>query len=398
MTGVSYVTFTGMKAGLIKIIGSGQDVSSGTVSITVLPSTFTAKIDICISTPIYMPSFTDITLVPADSGNNTVTGYNGPVRLRITAGNNEVTYSSMVVVKGSRPTKVTVYFSRPGKYIIETIGDNVQTTRKNITVLLNKNVENQVNVPSDYGNIKVKIPQGAFINDGIIEITKVTRQSLDRLSLRKMQMNKDNDWLMETTLVSILAKDSDGNNITLSLTADKSIELSIPYPDNEKPFGIVDGTNIDVSRLGMWSYDAAVQKWSLENVTSIDKEQNFVTAHVTKLGMFAIMAISKEPVIDKVVLYPNPFGETTRVGLLIGADAEIKFSVYTVTGRLVKETGMTVTDIIIAGDTKYVDFVYDGSDNNNNILANGTYIYKITAVNGSSNSKYTKIGKFTKVK
>ncbi len=66
--------------------------------------------------------------------------------------------------------------------------------------------------------------------------------------------------------------------------------------------------------------------------------------------------------------YPNPFNPSTKISYTIPVDSRVTLQIYSVTGELVRELVNTNQ----SAGTYVVDF--DASD-----LANGTYIYKITA-------------------
>jgi flagellar hook assembly protein FlgD len=103
------------------------------------------------------------------------------------------------------------------------------------------------------------------------------------------------------------------------------------------------------------------------------------------------MSVGTEPVIENVLIYPNPFSEATSIGFSIGSKANIKASIFTLAGRLVWTCDAQNQE----GDD-YKTIIYNGQDNQNNVISNGTYIYRIVAENDGK--KYTKVGKITKIK
>jgi len=85
--------------------------------------------------------------------------------------------------------------------------------------------------------------------------------------------------------------------------------------------------------------------------------------------------------ISNVLNYPNPFSTSTRwVYTLTGDRVPDRFeiSIYTVSGKLVK-----VIDLAGMGEVNYgyniSDYTWDGRDEFGDMLANGVYIYKVTA-------------------
>lgn len=85
--------------------------------------------------------------------------------------------------------------------------------------------------------------------------------------------------------------------------------------------------------------------------------------------------------VSNVLNYPNPFSTSTRwVYTLTGDQVPDRFeiSVYTISGKLVK-----VIDLAEMGEVRYgyniSDYSWDGRDEFGDLLANGVYIYKVTA-------------------
>ncbi|HZW39744.1 MAG TPA: type IX secretion system sortase PorU [Ignavibacteriaceae bacterium] len=83
---------------------------------------------------------------------------------------------------------------------------------------------------------------------------------------------------------------------------------------------------------------------------------------------------SDELTITDVLNYPNPFSSNTSFTFQqnLRNPLDVKISVYTVAGRLIKKIesfGLT------AG---FVNIDWDGRDEDGNVLANGTYLYKIS--------------------
>ena len=65
----------------------------------------------------------------------------------------------------------------------------------------------------------------------------------------------------------------------------------------------------------------------------------------------------------------------------------LKIKIYTISGRLIK----TIDNYAITD--KYIKIFWDGSDQDGNRIANGTYFYKLTVSSLDDNFKTSKIGK-----
>jgi hypothetical protein len=94
--------------------------------------------------------------------------------------------------------------------------------------------------------------------------------------------------------------------------------------------------------------------------------------------------------VDYVMNYPNPFALNTvftfQHNFNNGINARIK--IYTVAGRLIKE--LERKNIL---DDRFVRIEWDGRDNDGNLLANGTYLYKLIVESIDGKQKQTSLSK-----
>ena len=82
--------------------------------------------------------------------------------------------------------------------------------------------------------------------------------------------------------------------------------------------------------------------------------------------------------IQKVYNFPNPYKDDTHfIYELRGANVpdDIKFRIYTIAGRLIKEIKLTPSDYEIGFNKQY----WDGKDQDGDEIANGVYFYKMIA-------------------
>ena len=90
--------------------------------------------------------------------------------------------------------------------------------------------------------------------------------------------------------------------------------------------------------------------------------------------------------------FPNPFSRRTQFTFFINQPADVVIKVYTVAGRLVQE----FSDIRVDPAGLYISPVWNGRDRDQDLMANGVYLYKVVArslLPGQSGSA-EKIGKF----
>jgi hypothetical protein len=105
----------------------------------------------------------------------------------------------------------------------------------------------------------------------------------------------------------------------------------------------------------------------------------------------AFQVINKS-MISNVGNYPNPFSTTTRfVYTLTGNEqpAQFKIQILTASGRIVREISQAEFGPMKTG-THLSDFIWDGTDQYGDPLANGVYLYRVIARNagGKDFEKY----------
>jgi flagellar hook assembly protein FlgD len=79
---------------------------------------------------------------------------------------------------------------------------------------------------------------------------------------------------------------------------------------------------------------------------------------------------------EKTVLfqnYPNPFNPSTRIAFDLAVDADVKLSIYDVTGRRVRTL---LNGFRTAG---VYNMEWNGRDESGRWLASGVYFYRLTA-------------------
>ena len=73
--------------------------------------------------------------------------------------------------------------------------------------------------------------------------------------------------------------------------------------------------------------------------------------------------------------YPNPFNSATRILYTLPEDSQIKLSIFDILGKEIK---ILYNGAQIAGDH---NILWDGKDSENEQVASGVYIYKLTVGN-----------------
>ncbi len=114
------------------------------------------------------------------------------------------------------------------------------------------------------------------------------------------------------------------------------------------------------SSLQPGEYSIKVNAWDVFNNFS-SEENNFTVVDGNKL------------VIREVYNYPNPFSSNTYFTFQhnLSNAVNVKIKIYTVAGRAIKEINASNVE------DKFVKLEWDGKDDDNNKIGNGTYLYKL---------------------
>lgn len=112
--------------------------------------------------------------------------------------------------------------------------------------------------------------------------------------------------------------------------------------------------------------------------------------NVTRTSIALSVSAAEELTLTRVFNYPNPFAQETQFAFEVNREAEITIKVYTLSGQLIKEIRPNETFLGYA----YVD--WDGRDDFGQEIANGAYLYELTADPLEEGKKETHIGKLAK--
>ena len=105
--------------------------------------------------------------------------------------------------------------------------------------------------------------------------------------------------------------------------------------------------------------------------------KNSVNALSDTAGVYKRFQVVNEVEILNAYNYPNPFAkETWFTFIWTQKPDEVRIKIFTVAGRLIREIVQN------SGFKSHGSIYWDGRDNNGNLLANGTYFYKIIMKSG----------------
>ena len=139
--------------------------------------------------------------------------------------------------------------------------------------------------------------------------------------------------------------------------------------------------NYKFNNLDQGDYSLQVKAWDVFN--------NFSTQTV----YFSVVSGDDLEIRD-IYNYPNPFSSNTTFTFQRNQinDADVRIKIYTVSGRLIREIEKYHTT------DKFVRVDWDGRDQDGNIIANGTYLYKIIVKNLDGNYTKSVLGKLAVIR
>ncbi len=189
----------------------------------------------------------------------------------------------------------------------------------------------------------------------------------------------------------LIADFSDQSGINLTGTIGHKIEAVLNDDENNK----IDLTALYSSNSGFQNGTVEYQMQNLADgkyklqLNAWDTYNNFSNSVID-----FVVKSNSDLVLDKIYNYPNPMSDFTSFTFQHNFDSPVDaiIKIYTVGGRLIKELNKTnITD-------KFVNIDWEGKDNDGDIIANGTYIFKITIKTQDGSFFKSSTGKLAKLK
>lgn len=206
----------------------------------------------------------------------------------------------------------------------------------------------------------------------------------------------DGDLVSAKPDIQIMLKDE---NKFVPMNDTSEFDIYFIYPDGSRHDVLFDN-------IHAFFYPADSANLSKENTARVELKEEFLTDGTYQLyvqgydrggnasgdNAYKIsFEVINKPMLSNVLNYPNPFSTSTRfVFTLTGYETpqQMKFTIYTITGKVVKEIFLGQIGNIHIGNN-ITDFSYDGTDQFGDKLANGLYFYKVQAVlNGKNMDHY----------
>ncbi|MFH1368685.1 MAG: gliding motility-associated C-terminal domain-containing protein [Elusimicrobiota bacterium] len=212
----------------------------------------------------------------------------------------------------------------------------------------------------DDGETSIDIPQGALLNDIDLTINQLDNEFVPRGYSGPM---------LTTSPVMAFEFLPEGTSFR------KPAKMSMLYFDQDDD-GKVDGTEFNDSDLKLFWWDG--YEWRLVGGT-LDRKNKIISVNVSHFSLYALFPVGplsaddyrpKEKIITPA--YRDGVNDFAAFGNLSGSDFEI--NIYDITGRLVRQLS----------DDSFCGPNWDGTDEYNNVVESGIYIYQFKAdINGS---------------
>ena len=173
-----------------------------------------------------------------------------------------------------------------------------------------------------------------------------------------------------------------GHNLEAILNEDetKPINLSSYFTGELDAGGKIGEVNYKFNKLDNGDYSVLIKAWDVFN--NFSNETSYFT-----------VVNSDEMVIRDVYNYPNPFKSNTTFTFQLNlAPVDVKIKVYTISGRVIKEIeANNITQ-------RFVKIPWDGRDEDGDVIANGTYLYKIIVKTTDGSYSDNVLGKMAVIK
>jgi hypothetical protein len=166
-----------------------------------------------------------------------------------------------------------------------------------------------------------------------------------------------------------------GHKITLMVDEDTELRRDITeffvFDENSHLRGSIEYPLASFLGTSSEGFDAAVGLKPGEHSVTLKAWDNFNNS-AQKTIRFTVMN-EGDFKIAALMNYPNPFATQTAFTFFISHNAEVKIQIYTVAGRLIR----TISDYADAGFNYH--YQWDGRDEVGDQVANGVYLYRMSA-------------------
>ena len=176
-----------------------------------------------------------------------------------------------------------------------------------------------------------------------------------------------------------------GDWVSSSLAVSALVTSPVVLSQDELEF-FVNGAAVVTSKQRVDSFGRI---WRLDGELFLPEGEDTLAVKVGGIERSVTVNVTPEFSLRDVFCYPSPFDQVTSFNYeLTGSPQEVLIDIFTVSGRKILD---------IKGDTRigYNSVIWDGRDAEGNRIANGLYLYKLTAkdVDGKKESFLGKVVK-----
>jgi hypothetical protein len=323
----------------------------------------------------------------------------------------------------------SVLFNVPGAYSIKVIQSELESPNAvTVTVIMNNNNpivtgrmeknktvgwekrgdENLYPIIKDITYFNLSISSGAvYGNDWILGLGINDEMKNDAALYQKISAANSyahfNDNLfnycvpLEQTACELNMVDPlDVNRTAVVSFAGEKPVLSIYYDYVTYASSLVDknGVEINPETFRIFRLNEDVSRWIPVEGSITDSVNGCVNAELDHFSVYCVQSVSTGGTgteIKNLCNYPNPFSANTVISFSLDrTSSEVYAGVYSLSGRLIWQSEK------LSGAIGSNQVLWDGNDQSDAPVANGTYIYKVTAKFNDSRSE--KSGKLVKMK
>jgi len=170
--------------------------------------------------------------------------------------------------------------------------------------------------------------------------------------------NSELELTIEDKISGINTAGDIGHKIILTLDENKKIDLT-DYFQYDKDSYTVGKIYYPLMNVAEGIHEIRIKAWDNNNNSSLTKTS------------FTVVS-DDQLVIRDLLNYPNPFSDGTEFTFWINLDSDVEIKIYTLSGRLIRSIEN------LQALSGFNHFYWDGLDGDQDILANGVYLYKVS--------------------
>ncbi|MBI4063187.1 MAG: hypothetical protein HY401_02680 [Elusimicrobia bacterium] len=234
------------------------------------------------------------------------------------------------------------------------------------------------------------LPAGGFIR---VREPEQAKSSLIDLANRDFYKDRLVRVLSSEPSRQIEVHDLAGNKLDASGVIAR---VSFIYTDANAD-GRLDAELVDASSLKVVHLDESQARWVALAAPVVDKSQKTISAQTNGFSLFALIAAATPAgLISGLMNYPNPFAagrESTRLRYVLKENATVTIRIFTLIGDHVRTMKFDAGGQGGTGSSSGTanEVIWDGTNGDGVIAANGMYLAEITAEGPSGAEKHKRL-------